>query len=856
VRRRRLPRLSIAGLRLGPLVSIYAWRIRRHGVQELLAGMGIAVGVALMFGVLVASESITGSAGQALHAITGSARLQLSARSPDGFDERLAIRAGQLPGVRVAAPVLRGDAVLAGSKGRQAIQLVGVTPSQVALNGAATRSLGAGAGLLAGGIGVSSSAADRTGARSGQTVTLFVRGAARRLPVRVALGQEALGPVADSPLAVALLPLAQRALNEPKRVTEVLIEPRAGAQRQVERELRRLGGARVDVQPADHELAVLKATAQPTNQSSKLFAAIGAIVGFLLALNAMLLTVPERRRWIAELRTQGFSAGQVGLILGFQAGVLGTVASLAGVLLGDVLARTLFGSVPSYLTLAFPIGTHPVIPIGTVALALACGVLATLGASLAPMRDLLPTRAIDSVLHGSGKIGQGIGAGVLLASAVLGVAILVAVTVAVLLAPGLSILGGILLGLAVLCFVPCLLVLVVRALTPLSERVRGSMLAIGLIELEGTATRSIALAGVAALAIFGSVAVQGARDDLVAGLDKAVVQYLDTADIWVTATGDNFLTVDSFSDEGAKRRIAQLAQVASVRDYQGALLDAGTRRLWIRARPSGDRTMIQASQMLQGSLSRATRLLRAGGWAVLSSGLAHERHVSLGGAFALPTPGGAMPLRVAAITTNTGWPPGAITINASDYRRWWQTPNATALEVNLRPGVSIAAGTRAISAALDSRSGLLVQSRAEREAQYKQSARQGVRSLSEISTLILIASALAIAFALSATISARRPDLAARKTEGYGGIQLWRSLLAESTAVLSIGALDGALCGIYGHALASRWLRLSQGFPAPFSVGLAEVFLTLAFISAVSLIVIALFGASASKVAPQVTMQE
>jgi hypothetical protein len=34
------------------------------------------------------------------------------------------------------------------------------------------------------------------------------------------------------------------------------------------------------------------------------------------------------------------------------------------------------------------------------------------------------------------------------------------------------------------------------------------------------------------------------------------------------------------------------------------------------------------------------------------------------------------------------------------------------------------------------------------------------------------------------------------------------------------------------------------------------VFLTLAFISAVSLIVIALFGASASKVAPQVTMQE
>lgn len=215
-----------------------------------------------------------------------------------------------------------------------------------------------------------------------------------------------------------------------------------------------------------------------------------------------------------------------------------------------------------------------------------------------------------------------------------------------------------------------------------------------------------------------------------------------------------------------------------------------------------------------------------------------------------------MPLRVAAVTTNVGWPPGAITINTEDYGYWWQTTDPTALEINLRPGVSATAGKLAVAHALGSRPGLHVQTLGERKAQYEQSARQGVKSLSEISTLVLIAAALAIAFALSATISARRIDLAARKTEGYDTRQLWRSLLCESTIVLSIGCLDGAILGVYGHALASRWLRLSQGFPAPFSLDTPEVLIALAIISSIALAIIAVFGFLAARVPPRFSLQE
>lgn len=853
----RLSKPAILGVRLSALASMYGWRTRHHGMQELLAGAGIAIGVALMLGVLVASTSITGSASQTLHSIIGTARLQLTARSPAGFDESLAEQVGRLPDVKVAAPLLRENAMIVGPKGRQSIQLVGLTPSQIALRGTATLNLAPGSGLLAGGLGLPSNVAGQIGANASEDVTLIANGESHPVHVRAVFGSQAVGPIANSPIAIALLPVAQKLVGKRGRVTQVLIVPDPGTDRQVASELRHVAAGRLDVTPANHELSVLEATSQPTSQSSKLFAVIGAMVGFLFAANAMLLTVPERRRWVAELSTQGYGPSQIILILAFQAITLGVIASLAGVVLGGVLARTLFRAVPSYLTLAFPIGTHPVIPPAIIALALGAGVLATLLASATPIRDLFPTkRPIDAALHTIGKAGQSISRRTTLTSATVGAAIIAAVTLLAIAAPSLSVVGGVVLGVAVICLVPAFLVLVVGCLTPLSDRIRGSMLAIGLIELDGTATRSIALAGVAGLAIYGSVAVNGARHDLVKGLNTAVVQYLDTAEIWVTAKGDSFLTVDAFNSANAQAAIAHAPGVASVRDYQGALLDVGTRRLWIRARPPGDHTMIQASQLMRGNLATATSLIREGGWAAISNGFATERHLGVGDTFTLPTPSGSMPLRVAAITTNVGWPPGAITINTTDYSHWWQTTNPTALEINLRPSVNATTGKLAVEHALGSRPGLLVQTLEERQAQYEQSARQGVQSLSEISTLVLIAAALAIAFALSATISARRIDIAARKTEGYDTKQLWRSLLCESTIVLSIGCLDGAILGIYGHALASRWLRVSQGFPAPFSPNLSGVFLALTIISSIALAIIAVFGLRTARVPPRLNLQE
>jgi putative ABC transport system permease protein len=124
---------TIAGVRLSMLCRFYGWRLRRHTVQELLAGGGIAVGVALVFGVLVANSSLMSSAGNLLHGLVGSARLQLVARSSDGFDEGLATTVRRLPGVEAAAGLLREEVTVLGPRGRESVQLIGIDPNIIGL---------------------------------------------------------------------------------------------------------------------------------------------------------------------------------------------------------------------------------------------------------------------------------------------------------------------------------------------------------------------------------------------------------------------------------------------------------------------------------------------------------------------------------------------------------------------------------------------------------------------------------------------------------------------------------------------------------------------------------------------------
>lgn len=78
-----------ARMRLSGLIFFYRQRLGEQTVPELFAGLGIAVAVALVFAVTVASQSIIDSADEVNRALVGPASLQLRARSQEGIEEHI-----------------------------------------------------------------------------------------------------------------------------------------------------------------------------------------------------------------------------------------------------------------------------------------------------------------------------------------------------------------------------------------------------------------------------------------------------------------------------------------------------------------------------------------------------------------------------------------------------------------------------------------------------------------------------------------------------------------------------------------------------------------------------------------------
>src|ERR1700691_1701544 len=131
---------------------------------------------------------------------------------------------------------------------------------------------------------------------------------------------------------------------------------------------------------------------------------------------------------------------------------LGIVASCLGIVIGDLLARTLFHEVPSYLATVFPVTNNQTVHAGTVLVALGCGLLAALLVSLSPIFDLRSDRPVDAVFHEAGEPGQAIARETTLRAAILGLVLTALVSVGVLLDTNLTVLGGVVLALAALCF--------------------------------------------------------------------------------------------------------------------------------------------------------------------------------------------------------------------------------------------------------------------------------------------------------------------------------------------------------------------------------------------------------------------
>jgi putative ABC transport system permease protein len=854
-------------MRLRALVYFYRRRLRVHIVQELLAGIGVAISVALVFATIVASASIAGSADEVVHTVIGPANLQLLARGPAGFDERALARVQRLSGVKQAAPVLEQTATVIGPGGRAVtVDLAGADTSLVVLDGLAhtlpTKT------LSAGGIGLSRKTAEELGipARAipgtrglsalGASVSLQLRGVSYPLRVSAVLGPEVFGALSQTQVAVMPLEALQRLAGMSRRVTRVLVQVDPGREAAVRAELSAIAGGRLSVAPAGQDVSLLRQALRPSDQASALFATVSALLGLLLAGSALLLTVPERRRAIADLRLIGAKRSAIAQMFMFQALVLGTLASLVGLAGGYALSLGLFHQSPKYLAEAFTLGTRTVLSLQPVVLAFAGGVLATCLVSALPLLDLRRSKALDAVYRSEGVPGNALARGVQRALAIVAVALVASATSLFAAAAQRALLACTLLALATVLTVPLAFAAVLRAAAAIAERrQRLTILPVALASLRATTLRSLALAATGAVALFGSVALGGSRADLLRGIEGFAHGYSRDAAIWVGSRGDNQAAIEFRAGELA-RRIASLRGVGGVETFQGGFMALDGRRVWILARPAGGAREVLADQILEGDPAMAEGRLSEGGWVVLSRQIAQALHARLGASLTLPTPSGPARLRLAATTTNLAWSPGVAFVGVGDYRRLWASGLPTALAVSLDPGAGVERVRGAIERALGPASGLTVTTAREREASIDALTGEGLDQLRQISLLLLLAAILAMAAALTSAIWSRRSSLAGLRLAGVRPRRLRRILMCESALMLGAGCVTGAVAGVYGQLVIDGYLEHVTGFPVA-SLGASlrppEIFSLVLFLV---LAIVAIPGYLASRVSPTLAFNE
>jgi len=831
-------------MRLRNVSFVLDGHIRSRSVllQMAFAAFGISVGVALLFGSQIASTTLTHSAAQLnTTQLVGAAQVQLDAPGPEGFPQTLLAEVRRQPGVLNTLPVIERPATVIGRSGERSVDLIGVEPSSLSATVPLLRQFSTKLLNKAHGVALPEPLVNEI--RAGVTSKLQVNGQVVTTLVGALLTRADIGSLIHSPVALTSIDYAQKVSHSGKRLTRIFVHYRPADAARTRRALQALASrAHVALHPADFDKVLFGVAVKPESQSELLFSGISALVGFMFALNAMLVTIPARRKLIADLREDGGDLKAILQVLLADALLLGVPASILGLLVGDALSRLFFDTQPGYLAFAFPVGNARIVTLQSGALAVAAGIAAAVFGVLWPVRHILGRRLRPPAEWSlTRKTRTGLFA--------VGAVSLAVTTVILIADTRAAVLGNATLILGLVAWLPLLFEVALRAFDRALDFVGGPSADGALDELNApqTRVRSLAIAALAAVAVLGVVEFQGVATNLQRGLDSSARNLDSNADVWITPRGSSSLLSTVSFDPLDTAALSKVQGVASVGMYRGSFLDWGQRRLWVIAPDRDSRHLAPPSQLVSGNVQQAAARLREGGWALVSQALADEHHLRVGQPFRLPSPR-PLTVRLAGITTNLGWPPGAVILSASEYASGWEDSSPSAYEIQTTAGSDPANVRAGIAGLLRDRPGLTVETAGQRTQRHYALAAQGLERLTQIRHLVIVSAILALTAAMLSLLWQRRDRIAFNRSNGIFPRVLWGSLVFESAVLLAAGSLFGAIWGLYAQLLGSHFLAVVTGFPIVFNIEGVAAITGFALVSPVAVAVLAVPGYFAASV--------
>jgi putative ABC transport system permease protein len=370
-------------------------------LRTSLTAIAIVLGVAMVAGTFMLTDSIdkafdsifTDVRKGSSAVISGKTAFDVSegqGSTAPTLDASLLDKVRRLPDVEAAEGSVDGEAQLIGENGK-AIVYGGAPNLGFSIANGASRfnplTLVKGAWPREGDVVIDKSTAGKEDFELGQTISVQAEGAARRLRISGLIRFGSVSTIGGATLAGFDLPTAQELFGKRGRLDEIAVAAKPGvSDEQLVAEL----------QPNLPPTAQVKTAAQQAqDDASETNSFISFLRGFLLAFggialfvgsfviaNSLSITIAQRTREFATVRTVGASRRQILTSILIEALVVGVLASLVGLAAGVGLSKALFALFDA-VGFTLP-NSGLIVTRSAVVIALAAGILVTVVASLRP----------------------------------------------------------------------------------------------------------------------------------------------------------------------------------------------------------------------------------------------------------------------------------------------------------------------------------------------------------------------------------------------------------------------------------------------------------------------------------------
>ncbi|MDX6396755.1 MAG: putative transport system permease protein [Gaiellaceae bacterium] len=387
-------------------------------LRTALTAFAIVLGIAMVSGTYVLTDSIdkafdsifTESRSGATAVITGRTAFDISQGngvSAPPLDESLLATVRQVPGVAAAEGSVSGEAQLIGKDGKPIVYGGAPNLGFSIANGNSVfnpLTLVQGKWPGPGEVVIDQATADKEKLKIGDTIGVQGEGPVERLRISGIVRFGSVSTIGGATLAGFDLPTAQRIFDKEGKLDEIAVAAETGvAPAKLVQQIKQVLPPSAQIKLASEQA---KKDAADTNEFITFlqgfllaFAGIALFVGSFVIANSLSITIAQRTREFATIRTLGASRRQVLGSVVIEALVVGAVASLIGLLTGLLLAKGLFKlfdavgfTLPNQGLLLEP---------RTVVVSLLVGILVTLLASLRPAIRATRVPPIAAVREGA-----------------------------------------------------------------------------------------------------------------------------------------------------------------------------------------------------------------------------------------------------------------------------------------------------------------------------------------------------------------------------------------------------------------------------------------------------------------------